>query len=98
MVRARVYLSIRKPKDQLDLVPFHNLFFNLGGDPPLGGIRLPRPRTDIVNMRHDGCGSGAALELPLLLNPAADKFPRTTTETPSNLTPTLYEEERDREG
>jgi hypothetical protein len=51
------YFAVRQPKDQLDFVAIYVLLLDLGGHPALGGIWLPCPRTDFIQMGHGGlCG------------------------------------------
>lgn len=46
------YLSIFKLKDELHFITIHQLLLDLRGNPSLRGIRLPGPRSNLVDMRH----------------------------------------------
>jgi hypothetical protein len=49
------YLAILQLQNQLNILPFLLLLFDLGANPSIGGIRLPDPRADLVQLRlrHD---------------------------------------------
>lgn len=58
--RLRAYLAIVELKDQFCFGAFCRLADELGGYPALGGIRLPRSRTDIVGRCHGGAGQAGS--------------------------------------
>ncbi len=55
-MRAGTYLAIFQLEDQLDLVSSNLLVGQLGGDPALGGVWLPCPGADIIDVCHSGGG------------------------------------------
>jgi hypothetical protein len=56
LCRWGAYLAILKLEDQLHLVALDLLLDNLGGNPAVGRVGLPRPGAIFVNVCHGGGG------------------------------------------